>query len=207
MAFTNLMFPLNFLSPFSICSQYKHLLPAYLHKIFQRKVMPIADLNLLQIPVWAKMGARRSHKFCLLQFVMAILSTEANKTGPGNIEANLMTKNKPHDDNCRTLDKLPLLDKILQNYEKWEFPPNDSPTEVQVRISVAKLTFQESESSFKIAMYFILKWKDPRLIFSSLAKNVSSVRLLENDVYRLWIPLFLFRFGQILWFLPKSGAL
>ena len=153
------------------------------------------------------MRTNTSLNFCLVQFVVVILPTKANETRTGNIDANDMTKNKPNDDNYRevpSFGRLPLLDKILQNYEKREFPPNDLPTKVQVRITVSKLTFQESESSFKIAMYFILQWRDPRLIFSSFAKNVSFVRLLEDDVPRLWTPQFLFRFAEFILLFPAE---
>ncbi len=147
------------------------------------------------------MGARTSLIFCLVQYVVVILLTEANETTAGHSEVtNLKTKNKDPDNHREASsldDRSSLLDNILQNYEKREFPSNDSPTEVQIGINVAKLTFQEADSSFKVAMYLVLQWKDPRLFFSSglLARNSSHLRLLEDDVYRLWIPRFLLRCG------------
>lgn len=80
-----------------------------------------------------------------------------------------------------------ILSSLLQNYNKYEPPRRDGPTEVKVAIYINQLSVRGKEAT--ITMYFRQSWNDPRLAFQQSASR--PIRLFEWD--KIWVPDTFFR--------------
>lgn len=93
-----------------------------------------------------------------------------------------------NDDNSYDSDtEEQILRGLQRNYNKFEPPRRDRPTEVKIGFHLLKVTVRNGEAT--VTMYLRQSWNDPRLAFNS--SKISAFRVYLWD--KIWVPDTFFR--------------